>query len=81
MRVVFSDGVIESLRNAPSEVLRAFEKQLRFLVYNIQHPSLHAKKYDETRNVWQARVNRHWRFYFTVKDDTYRVEKVIPHPK
>lgn len=58
-----------------------FSKQLRFLVDNIQHPSLDAKKYDESRDLWQARVNRAWRFYFTITDDAYQIEKVIPHPK
>ena len=81
MRVVFSDSAIESLREAPENVRRAFAKQLRFLLANLQHPSLHAKKYDEAKDLWQARVNKSWRFYFTIVDDTYRIEKVIPHPK
>lgn len=81
MKVVFSNSAIESLKDAPQRVSRAFEKQLRFLVNDPQHPSLHAKKYDQTRNLWQARVNRDWRFYFTITNDTYKIEKVIPHPK
>jgi mRNA-degrading endonuclease RelE of RelBE toxin-antitoxin system len=81
MRVVLSDQAVVSLKAAPSNVKRAFEKQLRFLVDNLQHPSLHAKKYDESRDIWQARVNENWRFYFTITDDVYRIEKVIPHPK
>ena len=81
MRVVLSDRAIESLRDAPPNVRRAFEKQLRFLLLNLQHPSLHAKKYDESKDLWQARVNKAWRFYFTISDDTYRIEDVIPHPK
>ena len=60
---------------------RAFEKQLRFLMDNLLHPSLHAKKFDEANDLWQARVNRDWRFYFTIIDDTYRIEKVSAHPK
>jgi hypothetical protein len=54
---------------------------LRFLVASILHPSLHAKKYDESKDLWQARVTKDWRFYFTIADDIYRIEKVIPHPK
>jgi plasmid maintenance system killer protein len=50
-------------------------------VQDLSYPSLHAKKYDESRDVWQARVNKDWRFYFTIEDDTYRIEKIIPHPK
>lgn len=81
MKVVLSDRAIEALTDAPPPIQRAFGKQLRFLILNLQHPSLHAKKYDEGRNIWQARVNKDWRFYFTITGDAYRIEDVIPHPK
>ena len=81
MRVVLSHRAINALKNAPRNVQRAFEKQLGLLMTNLLHPSLHAKKYDEARDLWQARVNRDWRFYFFIEGDTYRVEHVIPHPK
>jgi len=81
MEIVLSHRAIESLTDAPPNVQRAFEKQSRFLAANLQHPSLHAKKYDESRNLWQARINRAWRFYFTIVGDTYRIEDAIPHPK
>ncbi|MFZ0959650.1 MAG: hypothetical protein WAO35_02000 [Terriglobia bacterium] len=81
MMVLLSDRAIESLSDAPSDVQRAFEKQLRFLVSNLRHPSLPAKKFDESRDLWQARVNHNWRFYFTITNDTYCIEDVIAHPK
>jgi mRNA-degrading endonuclease RelE of RelBE toxin-antitoxin system len=81
MQIVLSDRAIESLKDAPPSVRRAFEKQLRFLATNLLHPSLCAKKYHESANRWQARVNRNWRFYFTIEGDTYRIEDVIAHPK
>ena len=81
MKVVLSEQVIESLKDAPGSVRRAFAKQLTFLADNLAHPSLHAKKYDESKDLWQARINKDWRLYFTITNDTYRIEKVIPHPK
>jgi len=42
---------------------------------------LRAKKYDEARDIWQARINRDWRFYFQIDGDTYIILDVIPHPK
>ena len=81
MKVVLSAQVIDSLADAPPAVRRAFAKQVRFLMDNLLHPSLRAKKYDESKDMWQARVNKDWRFYFTIADDTYRIESVIPHPK
>ncbi len=81
MKVVLSDGAIEALKDAPVAVQRAFYKQLGFLASNLQYPSLRAKKYDEANDLWQARVNRDWRFYFTIAGDTYRIEDIMPHPK
>lgn len=81
MKVVLSDRAIESLKDAGAKVQRTFEKQLRLLEGNLQHPSLRAKKYDKSQDIWQGRVNRNWRFYFTIHEDTYLILDVIPHPK
>jgi len=48
----------------PASIQRAFEKQIQFLIQDIRHPSLRAKKYDETRDIWQARVTDSVRFIF-----------------
>ncbi len=66
---------------APAEVRKAFEKQSRHLLNNLNHPSLRAKKYTESINLWQARVNRDWRFYFTIEADAYHLHEITAHPK
>jgi len=81
MKVEYSDAVNEALENAPAAVRKAFFKQVKFLAQNLHHPSLRAKKYDESQDLWQARVDKDWRFYFTIIDDTYHILKLIPHPK
>lgn len=63
------------------EVQKAFEKQIRFLIHDIRHPSLRAKKYDESTDVWQARVTDTVRFYFIIKSDTYWLLNIRKHPK
>ncbi len=68
-------------RAAPPAIQRAFQKQVRLLAKNLTHPSLRAKKYDETADLWQARVNRDWRFYFLIEDDTYLIVAIVAHPK
>jgi mRNA interferase RelE/StbE len=66
---------------APQRVQRAFDKQSFLLAQNLHHPSLRAKKYDEAGDLWQGRVNREWRFYFLIQDDTYLIVDIVPHPK
>jgi mRNA-degrading endonuclease RelE of RelBE toxin-antitoxin system len=58
-----------------------FDKQLAFLLSNLRHPSLRAKKYDEANDIWQARVDDDYRFYFQIEDDTYMLLSIISHPK
>jgi hypothetical protein len=66
---------------APQAVQKAFDKQAHLLSAELSHPSLRAKKYDRTTGLWQARVNRDWRFYFVIQRDVYTIVTIIPHPK
>jgi len=70
VKVEYSDSVNEALETAPDAVKKAFFKQIKMLLQNLRHPSLRAKKYDEANGRWQARVNKDWRFYFTIGNDT-----------
>jgi hypothetical protein len=54
---------------------------LTLLALNLRHPSPRAKKFDEARDIWQARVNAGWRFYFKIDGDRYHLLDIIPHPK
>lgn len=81
MRLRYSERFLRSYEEAPRDVRRAFDKQAKLLAENLRHASLRAKKYDEARDLWQARVTRSWRFYFTIEDDTYDLHDIIPHPK
>jgi mRNA interferase RelE/StbE len=69
MKLLRTTHFVRNYSKAPKEVQRAFDKQSLLLLQNLHHPSLRAKKYDEANNLWQARVNRDWRFYFVIQDD------------
>ena len=47
MNVHLSQRAIEQLAAAPLPNQKAFIKQISFLVRDLRHPGLHAKKYDE----------------------------------
>jgi plasmid maintenance system killer protein len=81
MTWLHTDRSRKDYRAAPPEVQKAFDKQVRLLARDLQHPSLRAKKYDKAAEVWQARVNRDWRFYFTIRGNAYIILAIIPHPK
>jgi len=81
MRLGYTERFLKSYAAAPLEIQRTFDSKALLLLQNLRHPSLRAKKYDESRNLWQARVNRGWRFYFTIERDAYYLVDIIPHPK
>jgi mRNA interferase RelE/StbE len=81
MKVDYLPRAQKALEDAPAEVRKAFFKQVKFLAQNLHHPSLQAKKYDESQDLWQARVSKDWRFYFHIVGDTYLIRDIIPHPK
>ena len=71
----------EAIRGASAAVQKTFDKQARLLAANIRNPSLRAKKYGQGAGLWQARVNRDWRFYFVIKGNEYIILTIVPHPK
>ena len=81
MKLRFTERLRKSYAAAPKQIQKAFDKQSQLLEQNLLHPSLRAKKYDEACDVWQARVTRNWRFYFTIERDEYVVIALTPHPK
>ena len=81
MKWLLTHRARQDYRGAPASVQKAFDKQVGLLAENLRHPSLRAKKYDQANDIWQARINRDWRFYFQVQRDTYTIVSIIPHPK
>ena len=81
MKLRFTERADRDYAELPAVVRKAFAKQLRFLLTNLQHPSLRTKKYSESLDVWQGRVTRGWRFYFKIQGDEYVILSIIPHPK
>lgn len=81
MLPAFSDHFTRALNEAPERVKKDFKKQLPLLLKDLKYPSLHAKKYDESKDLWQARVNGSWRMYFIIEGNIYYFVDIMAHPK
>jgi mRNA-degrading endonuclease RelE of RelBE toxin-antitoxin system len=81
MTVRFTERADKDYAALSATVRRAFGKQLVFLLENPRHPSLRAKKLEGHDDLWQARVNRSWRFYFKITGHEYAIIGIVPHPK
>lgn len=63
----------------PKEVRAAFHKQALFLLQDIHHPSLRAKKYHEGKDIWQARVTGNVRLFFRIEGGVYVLLNIRRH--
>jgi len=81
MRLVDTENFRESLKKQPEPTRKKFYKQAGYLLRDLRHPSLHAKKFDVAQDIWQARVDRNVRFYFKIRGDTYYLLEIRKHPK
>jgi mRNA interferase RelE/StbE len=45
----------------------------------LRHPS--RLRNFEAEDIWQARINKGWRFYFVIQKDLYRIIEMKAHPK
>ena len=81
MQIVLSRRADKEYGKLSRQLRQQADKQLALLADNLRHPSLEAKKYGGTDDIWQGRVNRDYRFYFQIIDDTYYILMIIPHPK
>jgi mRNA interferase RelE/StbE len=81
MKLFYTERFLKSYKEAPAAIQGAFDQRAVLLVANLRHPSLRAKKYSEAQGIWQARVTRDWRFYFTIEGDAYYLLDIMTHPK
>jgi len=79
MNILFSERAKRDYENMPETLQKIADKQFNFLLNDLRHPSLHAKKYEEERGIWQARINKSWRFYFRIKGGIYEIVTIIKH--
>ena len=81
MKVSYTPHFRRNFQKFSKGIQTKFVKQIDYLLDNIQHPSLDVKKYDKSRQIWQARVDKNVRFYFSIEKDIYTLLDIKTHPK
>ena len=81
MRIRLTNDATKQYHKLPKHIKKKANKQFDYLVENFRHPSLNVKLYTGTENLWQARIDKSYRFYFYIVDPHYIVVALIQHPK
>jgi len=65
----------------PREIERKAEKAFRLLASDFRHPSLHTKRIKGKEHVWEARIDRRYRFKFQIdkENQIYLLREIGKH--
>lgn len=69
----------KAYRKLPVTIQKKVDRQLKLLETNLSHPGLQSRKMVNKANIWEARVNGHYRFTFQIQGDEFILRKVGTH--
>lgn len=79
MNIIRTDPFKKDFKRLPKEIKRKTERSLRFLIENIQHPSLRVKKMEGVRDIWEASVTIQYRFTFEIRENDIILRRIGTH--
>jgi len=79
MQIFFTRSFKKDYKKLPSNIQKAVDKQLSWLLENPNHPSLKLKKMQDPRDIWEGRVTHGYRFTLQIKDDQCIMRRVGTH--
>lgn len=81
MKIALTDSFRKDASHLPVSIHKKIDRQLKFLAQNILHPGLRAKKIQGQSDIWEARVDRSYRFTFKIIADIIYLRRVGTHDK
>ncbi len=79
MNFLLTSRFKKAYKSLPEEVKAQVKDALRTLANNFRHPSLHVKKIQGTKNIWEARVSLDYRITFQIIKDYFILRNVGHH--
>lgn len=81
MKIAVTASFRQDYDNLPIQTRKKVDRQTNFLADNLRHPSLRAKHIKGQNDIWEARVDRFYRFTFKIIADTIFLRRVGTHDK
>lgn len=74
-----SDDFHRQYKHLPAHIQKKVDRQLIRIIQDIRHPGARAKKMSGRDDVWEVRVDYHYRLTFQILDDILFLRQVGPH--
>ena len=79
MRFARTKPFTKQYAKLPLAIRKKVDRQIKHLAQDIRHPAINAKKMIGVGDIWEARVDRQYRFTFQIQDDIIILRKVGTH--
>lgn len=79
MRLVRTERFKSDFARLPEPIKRRVRKQLSLLLQNPRHRSLRIKKMEGSRDIWEGRITKNYRFTFQIHRDAYLLRRIGTH--
>ena len=79
MTIVFLKPFVKDYSKLPQAQQRKVDKQLRLLKQNVNHPGLKARKMVNQPDIYEARVDLHFRMTFKLEKNRVIMRRVGTH--
>jgi mRNA-degrading endonuclease RelE of RelBE toxin-antitoxin system len=79
MTVTRTQRFKKSFRKLPATTRNKFAKQITYLLADSKHPSLGVRKLQGEDDLWEARVDYHYRFVFRYAPDAIILLNIGTH--
>ncbi|MBX3083943.1 MAG: hypothetical protein KF716_20070 [Anaerolineae bacterium] len=80
MTIQYSNPSIQDYKAIPDPIRKKFKRKLSLLAsHGITYPGLNAQKMVNEHNIWEARIDIHYRFTFEMDNDIIVVRRIGTH--
>lgn len=79
MTTRFLDSFVRDYKLLHPTIQKKVDKAVLQLTHNLRHPSIRARKLKNQADVWEARVDYHFRVTFRIVGDVISVRRVGTH--
>jgi mRNA-degrading endonuclease RelE of RelBE toxin-antitoxin system len=79
MRLFFTHSFIRDYQGLPKQLQQTVDKKLQLFQENPRHPSLHIKKMQDPRNIWEGRITQGYRFTFQIEEEVCLLRRLGTH--
>lgn len=76
MKLLFTKTFIQDYQRLFFYIQKQTDRQLTRLVKDVYHSSLRIKKIKDSRDIWEGRINKNYRFTFQIEEDTYILRQI-----